>query len=300
MGPNASRYVYFSSQFMVLALLACGPSATVTDEVDSADETEQAFTDGAGPLRGHEDVTRFALSLANTRLSVDTGRAVYPSLSVGESCLGTSNPVLKGNCVTDFPDATMTTTYGVSKSAWQTAGAIQDLHFLRNYVGTNGAVGARAACEGAKARVATATNLALARWKAGDVNGANYWVGHALHTIQDSFSAAHTSRTGATLQTLVDVCTYGRTVSGVCKHGAVDARDRIWRATPVCQLNPLNRSWNCMTDNAQQAAVASAGYLLVVARAAASGADITPPLNTWFTASSADGWSGFFNCDTLK
>ncbi len=31
--------------------------------------------------------------------------------------------------------------------------------------------------------------------------------------------------------TLGDVCTYGRSVSGVCYHSTIDSRDRVWRST---------------------------------------------------------------------
>lgn len=288
---------------ILLSASACGPAeAVVTDGPSEAevDDVEQAFTDGAGPLRGHEDLTRLSVNLANIWLKVELGRErFFPAVTEEDTCLSASHPMVQGNCATDFPDATMLSTYGVAKSEWQTAASVQDLHFLRDHVGTSSAVSARAACVASRGRIVEATRRAVAAWRAGDVTRAQYWLGHAQHIIQDSFSPAHTPRVGPSLHTLADVCTYGRTVAGVCRHAKVDARDRIWLDTPSCQLNPLSRGQTCLSPGALQAMYASTGYLRTFAKLVTKTpeADVATALTPFFEQDSEQ--TGGFRCSTL-
>lgn len=289
---------------LALSIPACAVSTEApADPVDTTVTTDQqAFTDGAGPLRGHEDVLRFGIDYANALIAAETGATgFYPSVASGDSCSGTTHPVLLGNCATDSPDTTMTSYYGVSPSSWQTAPYLQELHFLRNYEGSKGVEGANAACQGARSWIINATLLAMDAWQAGDRDQASYWLGHATHMVQDSFSAAHASRTGTLLRTITDVCSYGRKVNGVCYHALLDTRDRVWRSTWSCQLDPTNRSWSCLTPQAQSAALATAGYLRVVARHVRSGfsTDLLSAMNTYFDGGAVDAYTSYFHCEQL-
>ena len=95
---------------------------------------------------------------------------------------------------------------------------------------------------------------------------------------QDSFSKAHTRRSFDG-KSIIDVCTYGSEVEGVCMHqagihfhdllpsGALFEEDRIWLTEPAsCNLNPRNRGWECLKPEAQLAAEVSAGYLVLYAK----------------------------------
>lgn len=282
-----------------LALLAFSCGGEVDDPSDIGIDQDE-FSDGAGALRGHEDITRFSIEFANSLLNSEFGIAQYwAPVPYGEAC-DSGHTLLHGNCVTDSPDSTMTSYYGVSSSNWQFDGRIMDLHFLRDYLG-NGVYGSKASCIQSRDRIINATHVAMDKWAAGDRAGAEYWLGHATHIIQDSFSAAHTTRSGTLLRTLGDVCTYGRKVSKVCYHQTIDTRDRVWRTTLACQLDPNNRSWGCLTTYAQSAAYATGGYLRVVGRHVQSGftTDLTAALNAYFDTAS-DTYAGFHNCSTLK
>jgi len=264
--------------------------------------SQDPFTDGSGPLRGHEDLTRFGIGFANSLLAAETGTAsFFTPIPSGQACDGSESILLAGNCATDTPDSTMTSYYGVSALSWQTAPTLQELHFLRNYVGASGVEGAKLACTDALAHIITIANLAVSKWRAGDRAGFDYWVGHAVHTIQDSFSAAHTSRGGTLLRTLDDVCSYGRQVNGVCYHQIVDTRDRIWNSSWSCQLDPTNRSWGCLTPQAQSAAYATGGFLRVMGHYVHSGAsgDLAAALTAWYSGGSVDSYSNYFHCETL-
>ncbi len=291
------RTAIIASCFFALLAVRCG--GEVDDPSDIGIDQDE-FSDGAGMLRGHEDVLRFSIEFANTLLNSEYGiPAYYAPVPYGEAC-DSSHTILHGNCVTDSPDGIMTSYYGVSSGAWQTDGTIMDLHFLRDYA-TKGVVGAKAACVKSRDRIINATHIAMDAWASGDRAGAEYWLGHATHIIQDSFSAAHTTRSGTLLRTIKDVCTYGKQVSRVCYHQTIDTRDRVWNSNLLCQLDPNNRSWSCLTTYAQSAAYATGGYLRVIGRHVQSGftTDLTAALNAYFDAAS-DGYAGFHNCGPLK
>jgi hypothetical protein len=282
-----------------LALLAVNCGGEV-DDPENVGIDQEEFTEGVGPLRGHEDVLRFSIDFANSLLKSEFGINQYwAPVPYGEAC-DSSHSMLHGTCVTDSPDSTMTSYYGVSSGSWQTDGTIMDLHFLRDYNGT-GVYGSKVSCQKSRARIINATSIAMQYWQAGNRAAAEYWIGHAAHIIQDSFSAAHTTRSGTLLRTLGDVCTYGRKVSGVCYHSTIDSRDRVWRTTFSCTFDPNNRSWGCLTAQAQSAAYATGGFLRVIGRHVQSGftTDLTAALNAYFDTAS-DGYAGYHNCGTLK
>src|SRR5262249_60641310 len=101
--------------------------------------------------------------------------------------------------------------------------------------------------------------------------------GHALHTIQDSFSAAHTVRAGAAdNHDLLNVCYYGKPLnvgSSACYHAVPDLRDDIWlgnilevvkKGGSVVPLDEIKE--RSIKAEAQLARTATMRYLYTVAR----------------------------------
>jgi hypothetical protein len=284
------------------AVALAGCVGLPAEEEAAVGERRAAFTQGAGPFRGHEDITRFGIDLANPLIETETGVAgFFPTVVSGDSCDVTTHAILLGGCATDFPDSRMSARYGVDASDWGLAPTLQDLHFLRNWVGDDGVVTARATCLAARSRIQTATEWAVAAWQADETEEARYWIGHALHTIQDSFAPPHTRRSGTLLRRLDDVCSYVREVDGVCFHPELDLGDRVWRETVSCALDPDERSWDCLKPQAQAAARATAGYLRVVARYLDAGAtgDLGALLATYFAGGALDDFVDYFHCETL-
>jgi hypothetical protein len=283
---------------VVLALvLGCDGSIEPSEDPNIGVDQEEFYS---GLIKGHEDITRFGIQYANSLIKSELGVSnFYPTVTVGTSCLLTSHRLLKGNCVTDSPDSTMTGYYGVSSSQWGSAPNLQDLHFTRNYVGTSGVVSAETACLGARARVINAAVLGTNYWKSGNLSMAHYWVGHGMHMIQDGLAKAHTRRTGTLLRTLTDVCSWGRQVSGVCYHATIDSGDAIWLSKLTCP--GLTRSWSCLKPEAQDAAYATAGYLRVIARYVNGGftGDLTAMLNDYFDGAATDAFVDYFHCEQL-
>jgi hypothetical protein len=283
---------------LVLAAQAC----------DSAEPSETLggrrlpFTTGWGPARGHEDVLRFGTDFANDLLTGEVGTyGFYPRIYSGEDCVTSTNPLVLGNGATDFPDDVIAAFYRADPDHWHDSPTLQDLHFLRNWVGADGVETPREACVGAQQRVIEATRKAGEAWRSGWTTDAYYWIGHATHILQDSFATPHTLRMGAYLRTLVDVCTYDRELPGVCYHSTVATGDRVWETTFSCEFSPDDRSWDCLTPEAQDAALATTGYLLVVGRWLNAGAvgDVGPRLETWFTGPAVDIYTGYFSCEWL-
>jgi MYXO-CTERM domain-containing protein len=283
---------------------ATGGCESVSD-LDGTDvgRTREAWSQGAAALRGHEDITRFAIEKANAALQSETGTAnFFPALASGADGSNTSNWLMKGGYATDFPDSVMSTKYGVSVGDWDLWPDLQDLHFLRNWVGTDGVESAREACLSALAHVVEASGWAVYAWQLADQNAGLYWMGHATHVIQDSFALPHTDRSGTLYRKLDAVCSYGRQVSGVCFHQSPDVGDRVWNSNFLCQIDPSNRSWDCLLGEAQAAALATAGYLRVMGRYLIGGAtgDLPALLQAYFTGGATDDYVDYFHCETLQ
>jgi hypothetical protein len=288
---------------LVVSLSACAveTAGPALDE-EHVESQEQPWTDGYGPARGHEDLTRFGIDAANAKLASVAGTPeFFPTVADGEACPSTTNPLLKGNCLTDFPDEEMAENYDSTADDMAYEPLLQDLHFLRNYEGADGAVGAREACEGALERIQVATALGVSFWLQGDEVRAMRWFGHATHNVQDSFAPAHTQRSGSHLRVLDDVCVYRRTIPGVCTHPLISTGDRIWKDSWSCWMNPFARPFRCLKPEAQEASTATAGYLRVVGTYLAQGAqgDLHANLQSWFETVTSEGDSGYFRCSLL-
>jgi hypothetical protein len=287
---------------LLVAGAAVGCDPAMVDDDPATGERSAEFSQGAGVYRGHEDITRFAIERANAAIQSETGTAgFFPTIPSGASCDDTTNPLMLGGCATDYPDSVMLAKYNTTAGQWDLGPELQDLHFLRNYVGSDGVETAREACLGALGRIVTASGWAVTAWQSGDHDLGLYWMGHATHTIQDSFAPPHTDRSGTLLRKLDAVCSYGRQVSGVCFHASFDLGDRVWRQTLSCQLDPNNRSWGCLIDEAQSAALASAGYLRVMGRYLVAGGtgDLAALLQTYFVGGATDDYVDYFHCETL-
>ena len=284
--------------FLLSALmLGCAAPA---DE-GGVSSTRRAFSGGPGALRGHEDLTRLAVDLANGAIEGEFGIAgLYPAIESGDDCWSTAAPMLVGNCATDSPDEVMSAFYGVSGADWQTAPGLQNLHFLRNYVGDSGVETAWEACMGARDFAARATGIAVEAWNDGRLDDALYWLGHATHILQDSFATPHAVREGTLLRHLLDVCSYRREVAGVCYHSMVElSGDRVWLDSWDCEMDPFLRSWDCLKPEAQSAVLATAGYLIAVGRVLVGSDDLDGAIADVFAGRLRDDYTGYFGCSTL-
>jgi hypothetical protein len=293
---TASHWRRFASR--VLCLGAC--SVLAGCGTDDASSQEQYWTGGMGPLRGHEEILRYGIEMANAQIATTLGvQNFYPVMPAGESCSSPTNPLTQGNCATDSPTEELIAYYGVSKSAWQTDGTIMDLHFLRNHLSTTQVVSAYEGCVTSTDQILEASYNGVALWRDGWSSEGLFWLGHATHTVQDSFSPAHASRSGAGLYALTDVCTYGIELRGVCYHSKVSTGDRVWGGSLGCQWNPFNRTFNCLIPEAQQAALATAGYLVAMAEALVDSTRDPEVLGEDLFLNDATWNGGFFDCSYL-
>lgn len=292
------RYACSALGLTALIATACGGAEL---DGESTGQQPSPWLSGAGPTRGHEDITRFGVEFGNDLIKAELNlQGFFAPVTEGDACLTTSHTLLKGNCVTDLPDSEMTDYYGVSASEFGDHPDLQDLHALRNFVNDQ-AVSGKYACAGMKARIVNSTARGLMFWQQNEIDAGLKWIGHASHTVQDSFTPCHAQRTGTRFETLTDVCTYGKQVSGVCLHGKPDLKDRIWETSLECTLTS-DRPWDCLVPEAQAAAKATSGYLLVVARLIKTQSWNGAPaaLQAWFEGDPTNPESGYFLCNGLK
>ncbi len=202
---------------------------------------------------GHEEITRQALNNILKKFSdlgflelfnsedFTTDLDPAPKGLFGYS---SKNMLIHGNFATDFPK--QTTVMDLSKfwknpyfDQYENADN-QVAHFLRNYTGTYTLASAKATCIRARENIKFATSEAIKLWQAGDKTKSLFLLGHVTHTIQDSFSAAHSVRDNVEKNNnLKDICFYGNQMaksidiqlqkkSKLCLHGQLDSRDVIW------------------------------------------------------------------------
>ena len=174
---------------------------------------------------------------------------------------------------------------------WHHDGRLQFIHGLRNFaqdqVLTN-----HQTCLSVRSAIARAGHHALAQYRVGDEAAGLYWSGHGLHILQDSYSPAHVVRDGAYGERVQEFCTYSVQLPGICFHTKLDARDRIWRGDRLdCALNPGARSWDCLTESAQNAADASFEFLAAIQRSRMEGGSTDQALEA--------GLSRFLPCEDI-
>jgi hypothetical protein len=276
---------------MVTGGVACAPdesSDAIPDEAATG-ASEEAFTvalESQGLLRGHEDITRIAIDQANAIL----GYAYYPTATPDDETPHWTSAVIRGNWETDVPSQRMRNFYPEVGSDWHGDPVSQNIHSLRNYPGAK-VESARNACLGARKLIDRAATEGLKQFKASRPWYGFYYTGHGSHVLQDSFSAAHTARSGAGLRTLDDVCTYGKSFPGVCLHHTLDTRDKIWRLGGGCTINTNLRGMDCMKPEAQAAVTATRDYLVAMAKVVGGKDDLAPALRVIYDK--------YLNCDTL-
>jgi hypothetical protein len=140
-----------------------------------------------------------------------------------------------------------------------------------------------------------ATLTARDAFRAGQAELGHYWLGHATHTIQDSFSHAHARRNRHLHFDFSDICVYGTDTPGICKHKDLDSHDRIWLTSIKC-LDPNNRGTSCMIQEAKDAKDATASYLIQVGRSIFGQEDLDQSLQNFF-GNHAAGINGYFACE---
>lgn len=206
-----------------------------------------------GVSSGHEEITRQAMNRIDTSLKligIDIDKA-YPEFLgdrdveiTGAKGLTTKNFIIKGNYSTDMPGK-LIGIYDVPKfhgqplAGWTKNPKVQELHFLRNFTDDNKLVSAHETCLSSREEIIKTTIEGMRLWdesvKKNDLSlreKSLFLIGHASHTIQDSFSAAHTKRDdSAHNHDIRNICYYGdkrADEQGACYHLPVDLRDDIW------------------------------------------------------------------------
>jgi hypothetical protein len=254
---------------------------------------------GAGPARGHEDVTRHGVEAANNALQGILGYRPYPAIAKGVAGMDTGNQMVKGNYESDFPSQRMCDFHNVvpdncETKYWHNRGHLQHIHSLRNYTAES-VLTLRQACEASRELIRKATLTARDAFRAGQAELGHYWLGHATHTIQDSFSHAHARRNRHLHFDFSDICVYGTDTPGICKHKDLDSHDRIWLTSIKC-LDPNNRGTSCMIQEAKDAKDATASYLIQVGRSIFGQEDLDQSLQNFF-GNHAAGINGYFACE---
>jgi len=252
--------------------------------------------------RGHEDITRYGVEIFESLCPQDIPhRDYYPKVLKGVAGTDSSNPLIRGNFQTDFPQNDYFEFYNVSYKGqtnawllWHNDGSLQNIHALANF-DDSGLESHQNTCQGLQYRIREAVRKALHLHRLDRRDEALFWIGHATHMVQDSFSKAHTIRTGDDLRQITQFCTYGKSFDGVCSHGD-GTHDRIWKDTTPCQWDPNNRNWACLKDEARQAAYATAGlYISFTQMLMADDGEFEDIMENYFNDTTREG-SGFFRC----
>src|SRR3989344_5651852 len=207
---------------------------------------------------GHEEITRQGLLALGALLKQDGNEILIsaPKIAGGfdpdfSNMIGNTaiEMIVRANYRTDMPRGTypdylqpMNEYWRFTESAdWNNPKA-QDLHFLRNYLSDTSLASAYDTCHSARGRILQLSADAVKQWLAGETRQALAFLGTATHTIQDSFSSAHTGRkTKQDNNDIREICFYPQSgapdrivASGgdsVCFHESTDARDSIWLET---------------------------------------------------------------------
>ena len=300
-----------------VAVLGCAADSPRSgDDVSSTKQEWSTSLNNTMPI-AHEDILSFAIDMANEKL----GNTFFSTFGKGLACHENdqdSSPVklLQGNCHTDDPDDDpshqLKNYYNVPDVDWDHwKSFLRELHAMRNTyedaVGRHGEPAYRS-CERAKARIIAATKKAMTYWSSNRPM-ADYWLGHASHIVEDSFSNAHTARSNPFNEStsyggsetyvmnrgLTDLCTAGgEGLDNVCTHTLDTAADYAYSSN----IFPSRKFDNLKTP-AKNAVLANAGYLRAVAEYVNAGrqgdADLEARLNEYFHIA-GDVLAGWFYC----
>ncbi len=293
-----------------LSLLSTG-ALLLMSATASAFESAPSMIFVGSNYSGHEEITRQALNNISKKIKeADTANPLFDlsdlNFDLAPEAKGlfgykSKNMVIHGNFASDFPKQTNVMSL---PDFWNNSGFAdfenpksQVIHFLKNYKNSTTLASARATCLEARENIKYITGEAIRAWDSGDKTKSLFLIGHATHTIQDSFSRAHTQRDGADNNyNLRNVCFYGVEMQkkmdftrmgpkDLCYHSSPDSRDAIWNSSPDQYKKTLS-SWSsekssqcdknnaypqtdeqktsCMSDEARLARVATEKYLLLV------------------------------------
>jgi hypothetical protein len=189
--------------------------------------------------------------------------------------------------------------YGAFGENWHKSPRLQAMHSLRGY-SDDGVESLVDACNSIQDTILEASKTAVEFIMDGSEDEGYTFIGHAAHIIQDSFSAAHTNRSGSDLRGIEDICTYGRKFSGVCYHRDIEiGSDRVWKGSASCTFDPNARGMDCLKPVAVFAVKATAGYLVEMAHLLEDMSIVEPNLNRYFSEPGEFDLGGFLNCSTL-
>lgn len=261
---------------------------------------------------GHEEITRQALNNISKKIKdFDSSNTIFEIADLNfdlqpekKGLFGykARNMVIHGNFATDFPQQTkvfnLAEFWDNPKIDEFENASSQSLHFLRNYLDSVTLDSAYSTCMSAREIIKKITLEALKRWDANDKARALFLVGHALHTIQDSFSPAHTQRTDDNQNNdIKQICFFGSNMrknfdltnktikKQLCYHSTPDSDDAIWNLSRK-QYKKVLENWknetaiecdksdnypttdsekiSCLKNEARLARVASEKYLFLV------------------------------------
>ena len=260
---------------------------------------------------GHEEITRQALKNISKKIKeIDSGSTLFElddlKFDLAPEAKGlfgykSKNMVIHGNFSSDFPKQTSVMSLGdfwnIKNFSEFENPDTQMLHFLKNYTNSITLASARSTCEQARAAIKKVTTEALKSWNSNNKTRALFLLGHATHTIQDSFSRAHTQRAGdENNNDLINICYYGSVMNkkmdhtrrgpkDLCFHSSPDSKDAVWNLSGDQYKKALS-NWAseaasqcdkgsdypqtdeqksaCLSDEARLARVATEKYLFLV------------------------------------
>lgn len=202
---------------------------------------------------GHEEITRQALNHTLQKLkpigvvSLFSNSDLTTDLEPTPNGLfgyKTKNMLIHGNFSMDFPNQTTVMSvaqfWKISDISYFDSANAQVLHFLRNRKTPLLLFSAQETCLQAQKNIKFGTEAAIETWQAGDKTKALFILGLVTHTIQDSFSNAHTQRrSAADNYDLANVCFYGlesakrfdygpKSNPPLCYHEPSSTADIVW------------------------------------------------------------------------
>lgn len=277
---------------------------------------------------GHEEITRQALNSVAKKIKDSETYSIFQLSDLtfdlapepkGLFGYKSKNMVIHGNFASDFPKQTSVMSladFWKDRSFHQFENPDnQVIHFLRNYKSSLVLASAKETCTLAKSKIKYITAKALENWNEGRTTEALFLIGHATHTIQDSFSPAHTIRENTGNYDIKNICFFGNDMSKkidtrfekdplkqVCYHAAPDSRDAIWNYKSR-QLDQSSREWPyqknidcdsnqnypeteadkqaCMNHEARLAKLATEKYLFLVFNQMNRAAIVKPSLENF-------------------
>lgn len=265
------------------------------------------------------------IGLKAEKLEGSGSRRTYSSSNVNGYAVKENGPLVMGAVAPDwidqFPELPLVKEWGDidgvkypnDRKKWQDDVRTFRLHFLRSKKG-NSPVSGMQACMDSRSAIISSSLLAMKYAAQKDKNLAVGFMGVALHTIQDSFSTAHTIRDRGIGWQMHDICTYGESYNDICFHsiaftshpaggGSLVNDDTIWERSPRIRAN--------LRDVAEKAVRASVEYINVVGPLieetlagdkTQSPSQLVEKLNNFFVVNKNDniGGSGLFDCTGIN